>query len=46
VGPVTAEVRELTAQTIARVRGTAEAREGFDAFLQKRLASWNPDHES
>lgn len=46
VGPVTAEVRELTAQTIARVRGTAEAREGFDAFLQKRLASWNPSHES
>lgn len=46
VGPVTAEVRELTAQTIARVRGTAEAREGFDAFLQKRLASWNTGHES
>lgn len=46
VGPVTAEVRELTAQTIARVRGTAEAREGFDAFLQKRLASWNPGHAS
>lgn len=46
VGPVTAEVRELTAQTIARVRGTAEAREGFDAFLQKRLAGWNPGHES
>lgn len=40
VGPVTAEVRELTARTIARVRGTAEAREGFAAFLAKRPAPW------
>ena len=40
VGPITAEVRELTAQTIARVRGTDEAREGFAAFLGKRPASW------
>jgi methylglutaconyl-CoA hydratase len=40
VGPVTPEVRELTAQTIARVRGTAEAREGFAAFLGKRPAGW------
>lgn len=39
-GPVTAEVRELTAQTIARVRGTDEAREGFAAFLGKRPAAW------
>jgi len=39
-GPVTAEVRELTAQTIARVRGTTEAREGFAAFLGKRPAPW------
>ncbi|MFY8082121.1 MAG: enoyl-CoA hydratase-related protein, partial [Rubrivivax sp.] len=30
VGPVTEQVRELTAQTISRVRGTDEAREGFD----------------
>jgi hypothetical protein len=36
VGPVTPEVRELTAQTISRVRGTDEAREGFAAFLAKR----------
>ena len=43
-GPVTAEARELTAQTIARVRGTDEAREGFAAFLAKRAASWNPHH--
>lgn len=40
VGPVSADVRELTAQTISRVRGTAEAREGFAAFLEKRPAYW------
>jgi len=43
VGAVTAEVRELTAQTISRVRGTEEAREGFAAFLDKRPASWIPE---
>jgi methylglutaconyl-CoA hydratase len=42
VGPVTAEVRELTAQTISRVRGSDEAREGFSAFLAKRPAHWVP----
>lgn len=42
VGPVSADVRELTAQTIARVRGTDEAREGFAAFLDKRPAAWSP----
>jgi methylglutaconyl-CoA hydratase len=42
VGPITPEVRDLTAQTIARVRGTDEAREGFAAFLAKRPASWIP----
>ena len=42
VGPVTPEVRELTAQTIARVRGSDEAREGFAAFLGKRPAAWVP----
>lgn len=40
-GPVTADARELTAQTIARVRITAEAREGFAAFLGKRKPHWN-----
>ncbi|MFN3303423.1 MAG: enoyl-CoA hydratase-related protein [Roseateles sp.] len=40
-GPVTAEVRELTAQAIARVRSTPEAREGFAAFLGKRKPNWN-----
>jgi methylglutaconyl-CoA hydratase len=42
VGPITPEVVELTAQTISRVRGTDEAREGFDAFLSKRPANWIP----
>jgi methylglutaconyl-CoA hydratase len=42
VGPVTEEIRELTAQTISRVRGTEEAREGFAAFLDKRPANWIP----
>lgn len=40
VGQVNAEVRELTAQTIARVRATDEAREGFAAFLAKRSAAY------
>jgi methylglutaconyl-CoA hydratase len=40
VGPVTPEVRELTAQTIARVRGSEEAREGFAAFFGKRPPAW------
>jgi methylglutaconyl-CoA hydratase len=42
VAPITDEVRELTASTIARVRGTDEAREGFAAFLGKRPAHWIP----
>lgn len=41
-GPVTTDVRELTAQTIARVRTTPEAKEGFAAFLAKRKPSWTP----
>jgi methylglutaconyl-CoA hydratase len=40
VGPVDQRVRELTAQTIARVRAGSEAREGFAAFLGKRAAAW------
>ena len=40
-GEVDAPVRELTAATIARVRGSAEAREGFAAFLAKRPPTWN-----
>lgn len=42
VGPVSPSVRELTAQTIARVRMGEEAREGFAAFLDKRPAAWVP----
>ncbi|MES2957035.1 MAG: enoyl-CoA hydratase-related protein [Pseudomonadota bacterium] len=42
VGPITPEVRELSAQTISRVRGGDEAREGFAAFLGKRPAAWIP----
>ncbi len=41
-GPITPAVRELTAATIARVRGTDEAREGFAAFMAKRPANWIP----
>lgn len=41
-GPITPEVRELTAQTIARVRGSDEARAGFAAFLAKRPPPWLP----
>lgn len=42
VGPVSAETIELTAQTISRVRSTAQAREGFAAFLDKRPPPWAP----
>jgi methylglutaconyl-CoA hydratase len=41
-GPVDAEVREQSAQTIARVRTGDEARAGFAAFLAKRPAPWVP----
>ncbi len=40
VAPVDEAVRELTAHTIARVRASDEAREGFAAFLAKRPAAW------
>ena len=42
-GPVTDDVRERSAQTISRVRATDEAREGFDAFFNKRSANWIPE---
>ena len=42
VGPITEEVRDLTARTISRIRGSDEAREGFAAFLEKRPAKWIP----
>ena len=37
------EVRELTATTFARMRGTPEGREGFAAFLAKRPPAWSRD---
>ncbi|MBK4738490.1 enoyl-CoA hydratase-related protein [Noviherbaspirillum pedocola] len=40
VGEIDGETRELTANTIARVRSTAEAKEGFAAFFAKRPAAW------
>jgi methylglutaconyl-CoA hydratase len=40
IGPIDVSIRELTAQTIARVRSTEEAKEGFRAFLDKRLPLW------
>jgi len=40
VGAISDDVIELTAQTISRVRGSAEAREGFAAFLAKRPPDW------
>ena len=40
VGPITPATIELSAQTISRVRGGAEAREGFAAFLAKRPPRW------
>lgn len=40
VGPITAEVRDMTAFTISRVRATPEAKEGLTAFVEKRTASW------
>jgi methylglutaconyl-CoA hydratase len=39
---IDAEVQDLTAATIARVRQTDEAREGFAAFLEKRPPRWAP----
>lgn len=39
-GDLGAQARELTAATIARVRATPEAREGFAAFLEKRSPAW------
>ena len=42
VGLISPEIRELTARTISRVRGTDEAREGFASFFEKRSANWVP----
>jgi methylglutaconyl-CoA hydratase len=42
VGPVSGDTIELTAQTISRVRGTAQARQGFAAFMDKKPPPWAP----
>jgi methylglutaconyl-CoA hydratase len=39
-GDLGLSVQQLTANTIARVRATPEAREGFAAFMAKRPAAW------
>ena len=39
-GDTGAAVQALTADTIARVRSTPEAREGFAAFTEKRRPAW------
>jgi methylglutaconyl-CoA hydratase len=40
-GREAAEVRPLTAETIADRRASAEGQEGMRAFLEKRKASWD-----
>ncbi len=40
VGPIDEGVRELTAQTISRVRTGKEARAGFEAFVAKGRPPW------
>ncbi len=38
--PITADMVEDTAKRIAKLRATAEAKEGLGAFLEKRAPSW------
>jgi methylglutaconyl-CoA hydratase len=40
LSPVSEELREVTAETFARLRVGSEAREGITAFLEKRKPSW------
>lgn len=40
--PVTSELIQDTAERIARMRSSPEGREGVNAFLDKRRASWVP----
>lgn len=37
------EVQELTARTIAGLRGSDEGQEGFNAFFEKRKPGWDPE---
>jgi len=43
--PADAKVVADTAQRIARIRATPEAKEGIAAFLAKRRATWVPSGE-
>jgi methylglutaconyl-CoA hydratase len=38
--PIEESIVRLTAETVASVRSTDEAKEGFAAFLEKRPANW------
>ena len=40
--PVTSELLQDTAERIAKLRASAEGREGIAAFLEKRRAAWVP----
>ena len=40
--PMHSEILQDTAERIARVRSSAEGREGLSAFLEKRKAAWVP----
>jgi methylglutaconyl-CoA hydratase len=37
------QVQELTARTIAGLRGSEEGQEGFNAFFEKRKPGWDPE---
>jgi methylglutaconyl-CoA hydratase len=43
--PVTSELLQDTAERIAKLRSSAEGREGINAFLEKRRAAWVPRDE-
>lgn len=38
-----AEVQDYTAETISKLRGAPEAKEGFAAFFEKRRPKWDPE---
>lgn len=44
-GKTPEDVRDYTAETIARLRAGEEGREGITAFLEKRPPSWVQDGE-
>jgi methylglutaconyl-CoA hydratase len=37
------DVQDYTAETISKLRGAPEAKEGFAAFFEKRRPKWDPD---